>query len=193
MLYSTKIKDKKICSLTEQTWTVTWKRGNTIFCTLQYIEIRRVLCIFKIVKYCYRICGKFVRFAGGMTVPEFRTKGTGAPSHWAAKTCSCIAKSRCSAGKRWSHIVCRRNVMCRVARAEWPIRLAATTNSCNSWICKAGQPCIPSVTLLPVSSTSIVTRLWLDSPGIDSWLRWLSSSPKCPDWLENPPRILFKW
>ena len=59
-----------------------------------------------------------MRFAGGMTTPEFRTKGTGAPSHWAAKTCSCSAKSRCSAGKRWSHIVCRMNVMCRVARAE---------------------------------------------------------------------------
>lgn len=100
------------------------------------------------MKYCYRICGMFVRFAGGMTTPEFRTKGTGVPSHWAANTCSCTAKSRCSAGKRWSHMVCRRNVMCRVASAEWPIRLAATTSSCNSWICKAGQPCNPSAILL---------------------------------------------
>lgn len=104
--------------------------------------------------------GMLVKLAGGITIPLSKTKGTGAPSHCADKdfkkeqyykaiiekndsrrhTWSCIHNSFWSLGDKCGHMVCRRNVVCLVAKAECPIRLAATTSSCSSCICKEGQP-----------------------------------------------------
>lgn len=88
----------------------------------------------------YSVCGIVIRFAGGITSPESRTRGIGAPSHWEARVCNCRAESWRSLGDNCDHITWSKNVMCLVATAEWPTRLAATTRSWRTNFCNPGHP-----------------------------------------------------
>ena len=47
----------------------------------------------KLHKGTNSVCGTVTRLAGGITRPESRTSGTGAPSHCAARVCNCSAQS----------------------------------------------------------------------------------------------------
>lgn len=99
-------------------------------------------------KWTYSVVGIQNKLTGGMTSPESSTRGTGEPSHCAASDISCCALSWRSVGDSCSHITCSRNVMWRVATADWPTRVAAITRSCSTCFCSPGHP----------SSFSVVNR-----------------------------------